>query len=103
MFLIKECRGKKMSNTMGAISLTFGILGLCCAWLIEIFIPFVSILFPIIAIIFGAIGIKKDDSNGMAIAGLILGIISLVCIALIITVFAVLFAAIMGGLIPMGP
>ena len=92
-----------MSNTMGVIALIFGILGLCCGWILEVFIPFVSIIFPIIAIIFGAIGIKKDDSNGMAIAGLILGIISLVCYALIITVFAVLIAALLSGLIPMGP
>ena len=87
-----------MSNTNGIIALIFGILGLCCAWAIPI--PFVGLIFPIIAIIFGAIGIKKDDSHGMAIAGLVLGIIALVCVILAITLLVALLAALMGGLIP---
>ncbi|MHA1457852.1 MAG: hypothetical protein ACTSR5_18090 [Promethearchaeota archaeon] len=40
-----------MSNTNGIIALIFGIIGLCCAWLIPI--PFVPFLFPIVAIVFG--------------------------------------------------
>jgi hypothetical protein len=88
-----------MSNTNGIIALIFGIIGLCCAWIIPI--PFVPFIFPIVAVIFGAIGIKKDDSSGMAIAGLVLGIISLVCVALVLFVFAALLAAMFGGLIPM--
>ncbi|MBY9003156.1 MAG: hypothetical protein KGD73_04230 [Candidatus Lokiarchaeota archaeon] len=87
-----------MSNTNGIIALIFGIIGCCCAWIIPI--PFVPFLFPIVAIVFGAIGIKKDDSSGMAIAGLVLGIIDVVCIALILVVFAALLAAILGGVIP---
>lgn len=87
-----------MSNTNGIISLIFAIVGLFIGCIP--FIGWIGIFFPIVAIIFGAIGIKKDDSNGMAIAGLVIGIISLLCIILVITVFAVLFAAIFGGLIP---
>lgn len=79
-----------MSNTNGIIALIFGIIGLCCAWLIPI--PFVPWLFPIVAIIFGAIGIKKDDSNGMAIAGLVLGIISIICVAIAAVFLAVILS-----------
>ncbi|MHA1107151.1 MAG: hypothetical protein ACTSPN_15770 [Promethearchaeota archaeon] len=79
-----------MSNTNGIIALIFGIIGLCCAWLIPI--PFVPFLFPIVAIVFGAIGIKKDDSNGMAIAGLVLGIISVICVAVMAVFLAVILA-----------
>lgn len=87
-----------MSNTNGIISLIFGIIGLCCGWLIPL--PYVGYIFPAVAIIFGIIGIIKDDSHGMAITGLILGIISLLCVA----VFAVLLLGILltmfGGALP---
>jgi hypothetical protein len=85
-----------MSNTYGIISLIFALVGLFIGW-----IPFIGLfglIFPIIAIIFGAIGIKKDDSHGMAIAGLVIGCISLLCIILVVTVFAILFAALFAGL-----
>lgn len=85
-----------MSNTNGIISLIFGIIGLCCGWLIPI--PYIGWLFPIVAIVFGIIGIMKDDSHGMAIAGLILGIISFVCVA----VFAALLLALILTLFGMG-
>ncbi|MHA1373743.1 MAG: hypothetical protein ACTSR7_05570, partial [Promethearchaeota archaeon] len=52
----------------------------------------VPFLFPIVAIVFGAIGIKKDDSNGMAIAGLVLGIISVICVAVMAVFLAVILA-----------
>jgi hypothetical protein len=79
-----------MSNTNGIISLIFGLIGLCCAWIIPI--PFVPWLFPIVAVIFGIIGIMKDDSNGMAIAGLVLGIISFVCVAVALLFLAVILS-----------
>jgi hypothetical protein len=74
-----------MSNTNGIVALIFGIIGLCCGWALAFFY-FSGFVISAIAIIFGAIGIKKDDSSGMAIAGLVLGIISLVC-ELILFVF----------------
>ena len=86
-----------MSNTNGIIALIFGIIGLCCGWLIPL--PYVGWIFPIVAVIFGIIGIIKDDSKGMAIAGLILGILSFLCVA----VFAALLLALILTLIPMGP
>ncbi|MHA1671868.1 MAG: hypothetical protein ACTSV5_15040 [Promethearchaeota archaeon] len=88
-----------MSNTNGIIALIFGLVGLCCAWLIPI--PFVPWLFPIVAIIFGIIGISKDDSSGMAIAGLILGIISIICVAVAALFLTVLLTMLgMGMLLP---
>lgn len=74
-----------MSNSFGIVSLIFGIIGLCGGWLIGVFlpIPYIGYLFPGVAIVFGIIGIIKDDSHGMAIAGLVLGIVSLVCIFII--------------------
>ncbi len=88
-----------MSNTNGIISLIFGLIGLCCAWIIPI--PFVPWLFPIVAVIFGIIGIMKDDSNGMAIAGLVLGIISFVCVAVALLFLAVILSMIgLGAFLP---
>ena len=72
-----------MSNTFGIISLIFGILSLCGGWIVGMFIPYTGYIFPAIAIIFGIIGIIKDDSHGMAIAGLVLGIISLICVLIL--------------------
>ena len=48
-------------------------------------------LIPGIAVIFGIIGIIADDSKGMAIAGLILGIIGLIVGFLIRSLFANFF------------
>jgi len=83
-----------MSNTNGIISLIFGIIGLCCGWLIPI--PYIGYLFPAVAIIFGIIGIMKDDSHGMAIAGLVLGIISLICVAVVAVFLLALIYAMLG-------
>jgi uncharacterized membrane protein len=75
-----------MGNAFGIIALIFGIIGLCCGWILSLF----GLVFPIVAIVCGAIGIKKDDSSGMAIAGLVLGSISVICI-LVVTVFLFAF------------
>ena len=53
-------------------------------------------LIPAIAIIFGIIGIIKDEAKGLAIAGLILGAIALILGLIIRFMFATLFS----GLIP---
>lgn len=58
-----------MGKVFGIIGLVSGIIGLLVFWYI----------FGPIAIIFGAIGIAKDDSKGLGIAGLILGIVDVVC------------------------
>ena len=86
-----------MSNKNGSIALTFGILGLCCGWAIALLLPPVGISFPIIAIIYGRIGIKNDDSNRMARAGLILGVLALITIILAYTVLALIIFGVIGG------
>ena len=75
-----------MGKALGIVALIFGIIGMIISLVIMApmlgwgfsalaFFPY----FPnIVAIICGSIGIKKDDSPGLAIAGLILGSIGLI-------------------------
>jgi uncharacterized membrane protein YvbJ len=62
-------------NTNGIIALIFGLLGFCC--IIGSF--YLIFIFAVIAIVFGAIGMKKDEKPQMAKIGLVLGIIDLAC------------------------
>lgn len=89
-----------MSNTYGIVALIFGIIGLCCGWALA-FLYFTGFIISAIAIIFGAIGISRDDSHGMAITGLILGIISLVCEIVFFAFLAALIVALLGGFLPL--
>ena len=73
-----------MGKTYGIVSLILAIIG--------IFV-FGIILGPI-AIILGAIGRKKDDSKGLATAGLIIGII--------VTVLSIIFLIWWGAMIITG-
>ena len=66
---------QKLGKIFGIISLIFGLISILLTFL---FYGMWGIAIPIIAIVFGGIGIAKDDSKGLGIAGLILGIISLV-------------------------
>jgi hypothetical protein len=61
------------SNTYGIIALIFGLLGFCCI------LGSYNFIFGVVAIICGAIGMKKDEKPQMAKIGLALGIIVLVC------------------------
>ncbi|MHA2006783.1 MAG: hypothetical protein ACXABO_04550 [Promethearchaeota archaeon] len=83
-----------MGNTFGIISLICGLLSIILTFFLGIY----GIFFPIIAIVFGGIGIAKDDSRGMAIAGLILGIIAFIFWILFLLLIAALFAALFGAL-----
>ena len=66
------------NKTFGILALVFGIIGF-----------FTLGITGILAIIFGAIGLGKDEEKGLAIAGLILGIVSLVVgIILIVVLWA---------------
>ena len=89
---------------MGTLSLVFGLIALLVGWLIMLFVPFGDyIMYALcgLAIVFGIIGIIKDDSKGKAIAGLILGIIALVIWPILWTIlFVVIFAGLFGGLLP---
>jgi len=63
------------NKTFGILALVFGIIGF-----------FTLGATGILAIIFGAIGLSKDEERGLAIAGLVLGIVSLV-VGIILIVF----------------
>ena len=79
-----------MGKVFGIIALLCGILGFV-AWLLLGSLPFGAFYLPGAAILFGIIGIIADDSKGMAIAGLILGIIGIVFIIFILPMLAFLF------------
>ena len=79
------------NKTFGILALVFGIIGF-----------FTLGITGILAIIFGAIGLGKDEEKGLAIAGLILGIVSLVVgIILIVVLWAwiQLFLGMGGGMV----
>ncbi|MFX1278737.1 MAG: zinc-ribbon domain-containing protein [Promethearchaeota archaeon] len=56
-------------NTYGAVALVCGIVGLFCG----------GIVFGVIAIIIGGLGLNRDENSGMAVIGLILGVIDITC------------------------
>jgi hypothetical protein len=56
-------------NIFGIIAIIFGILGLCCF----------GVICGIIALILGIIGQTRDESKGLATAGVVLGILDLCC------------------------
>ncbi len=68
-----------MRNKYGTIATILGLVGIC---------GFGIVLGPL-AIIFGKIGVKKDEENAVAIIGLILGIIvtALWIIGIILLIF----------------
>jgi len=91
-----------MGKLFGIIALICGILGFF-AWILLASLPFGIYYVPGAAIVFGIIGIIADESKGMAIAGLILGILSIVFILFILPMLAVLLlllglGAILGSL-----
>ena len=75
-----------MGKALGIVSLIFGIIGVIIILINLIFGMFfflnvllgmttliIALSSSIVAIVCGGIGIKKDDSPGLAIAGLVLG------------------------------
>lgn len=60
---------RNQSNGFGIAAITCAIIGLCCA----------GYIFGGIAIVLGAVGMKKDKSSGPGTAGLVLGIIVIIC------------------------
>lgn len=85
-----------MGKVFGIISLVCGICGLAFPW-IPYFGGLWVIALPIIAIVFGGIGIAKDDSKGMGIAGLVLGIVGIVMYIVVIVLLSIIFSAYMSG------
>lgn len=69
---------KEKKSGLSTASMVLGIVAICMC-----FIPilnYVSIILGVLSIIFGIIGIIKNSGRGKAIAGLILGIISIVIV-----------------------
>ena len=56
-------------NRNGAYALAYGLVG---------FIPMFGILFGILSIVKGVAGINRDESRKLSIAGLVIGIISII-------------------------
>ncbi len=82
-----------MGKALGIVALIFGIIGIATS-LISLFpTPFVILWYvplatSVVGIICGGIGIKKDDSPSLAIAGLVLGSVGLI---IWIVFFVILF------------
>ena len=92
-----------MGKTFGALALVFGLIALLMGWAIMLFVAgfgsYIMYALCGLAIVLGIIGIITDDSKGMAIAGIILGLFALVIWPLLWTIlFVVLFAAIFGSI-----
>lgn len=64
-------------QTFGLTALIFGLLSIP-AGIIAPFNYAIAWIIPPIAIVFGVIGIKKDDMKGKSLAGLVLGSVGLI-------------------------
>ena len=63
----------QQSNPLAVTALVLGIIGLVLFW-----VPFIPYPLGILALIFGLIGMKKQIKKGMAVTGVVTGIITLV-------------------------
>jgi len=68
----------------------FGIVG----WMFLGFLPYGAYYLPGAAIVLGIVGFIVDDPKGMAITGMILGVIGIVFIIFILPLLAFLFVLI---------
>ena len=82
-----------MGKVFGILALIFGLLSYVMWIIFAMFLPlpYSAWYFPVAAIVFGIIGIAVDDSKGMGIAGLVLGIIAIPFILFVIPILMVLF------------
>jgi len=84
------------TNGMAVTALVLGIISLITFWAI-----WVSIITGILAIIFGAVGVNLAKTigagKGMAMAGLVMGIIGVILAILWVLVITAWLAAIFGG------
>ncbi|MBK6354468.1 MAG: DUF4190 domain-containing protein [Saprospiraceae bacterium] len=85
--IINKLSPENTSNGMGIAAMVCGILGL-----VGIFSGFGGLLLGILAIIFGAIGLKSLNGRGMAKAGLVMGIIAVALSLLALLFILALFA-----------
>ena len=81
---------KDKINTFGIVGIAFGVFAIFfISVCFECILKWYGLVFPIGAIIFGSIGIWKDDNPKIAIVGLILGIIFFV-VNLLIGIYSML-------------
>ena len=78
------------SNTLGIVALVFSLLGL-------LILPIIG---SIVAIITGSAGRNKDYSPGLATAGLVIGIIGLICWVIGIVFIVLFMIPIFSGIYP---
>ncbi len=76
----------------GIAALVLGIVGVALGWWI---IPFLGFIASILAIIFGALGLKSR-TRGMSIAGLVLGIVTVVLSIIGVVLWGVMMGTMMG-------
>lgn len=74
---------KISGGALGITSLVTGIIAFLCGWL-----PFLSLPLGAVAIVFGALGLKKSESRGLSIAGLVTGIVGFL-FGLVIVIIAI--------------
>jgi hypothetical protein len=56
------------SNAVAITALVTGITGVALSW-----VPLVGFALGVLGIVFGALGMKRDDAKGMSIAGFVTG------------------------------
>ena len=104
---------KKGINALGLVAMILGIVSLvalicgCCVGtstvvftVLKFILIFARLIMSLVAIILGIVGMKKrPDQKGMAIAGLVLGIIGLLLggLSLILTILGLVGKAALGG------
>lgn len=81
-----------MGKALGIVALVFGIIGIATSLISFIPTPFVILWYvplttSIVGIICGGIGIKKDDSPGLAITGLVLGSVGFIIWILFVVIY----------------
>jgi hypothetical protein len=88
MKLLREAKTNDGGSAFGILALVFGLLGFLLGWL---FWP-IGLIFAILAIVFGAVGMSGGRSGrGMAIAGLVFGILTIVLPVLIMALIIAAF------------
>ena len=81
-----------MGKTLGILALVFGIMGIAFSLFSFVPTPFVTLWYAplstsVVGIICGGIGIKKDDSPGLAITGLALGSVGLIIWIIFVVIY----------------
>ena len=84
-----------MGKTLGIVALVFGIIGIATSLISFIPTPFIILWYvpvttSVVGVICGGIGIKMDDSPGLAITGLVLGSVGLIIWILSVVIYFLL-------------